>query len=89
MSPWVYRQAAAFLFYPCKSVLIWLCVGAHLWDLCKWIFFPLWAVDSQHSSGAAQPFLVGFKVKNPAVCTNYPDVWVMWGVGVLLAYARC
>lgn len=26
------------------------------------------------SSGAAQPFLGGFKVKNPAVCTNYPDV---------------
>lgn len=71
----------------CLNLIV--CVGAHLWDLLKWIVFPLWAVDSQQSSGAAQPFLVSFKVKNAGLCTNYPDFWVIWDVSALFAYARC
>lgn len=87
-SPSVYSQVAA-LFLSCKSVLIWLCIGLHLWDSLKWIVFPLWAVDSHRSiGGAAQPFPVSFRVKSAALCTNYPAVWLIWAFGVLLAYMK-
>lgn len=87
-SPSVYSQVAA-LFWSCKSVLIWLCIGVHLWDSLKWIVFPLWAVDLHQSiGGAAQPFPVSFRVKNAALCSNYPAVWLIWAFGVPLAYMK-
>lgn len=75
------NYAKAWLLHSHRGVLIWLCFGADRWDLLKMnsLCFEPTAHQGQSISVPAQHFPL-LRQRNAALCANYHDVWLIWGL---------